>query len=1276
MIGQINRIAEIWWSWMGPMFWQVSLLIAFLGVVDYCLRKRLWPQIRYAMWLLVLVKLLLPPTFALPTGIVSRLHPSTDRPMAKQYEGSPTSSTLPPEEGFDRRDRGPKGYADPGEDPTPMESAVETSPSITTASGYPARLSWEAIAMAGWLMGGVMLTVWLAAGYARLSRIHCRQDSNDHVPEAFAQLLADTAQRLRLRRLPRVVVSQSVESPAVFGVFRPVLLLPARGAEDLSPREAEHILLHELAHLKRRDLQVHACCIALQVIYWFNPLLYLVRRQLQHLRELCCDATVAGILKEGTKDYCQTLLETAEWLLRKPRTCGIGFLGLVENPSRLFARLQWLQKGPSRHPRLRMATALLVGGLLSAFLLPMAQAKKSTDSLAKANSADFPIAESRSTSSPSQPASPPEEKTIPATTEDTSATGPGTATTATEKAPAAGVSDTIVDPNTGLKFTVAKKISAENDRIIHNNLLNLSPNGKFLLWRGWMTPLDGGKPFKPKAIDDVIEAAWSPDGKLIAYRSGLAIWLLPVAPDTGQPIGPARKLIDDPANWSYGVILWSADSEWIILCYSEQDKTRRIEKCVSVRDGKLIQAPDYTRFSLRSPDQKTLAYCRPGVSVWTTPVGGGATRLVAGNSGMAMVPLWWSPDSEWLLYAVAWRGHSYYDLRFVRLGDHREVALKFPEQARAVGSPAVGLGVSPDGRELQFFKNSHHMREALKVAPIRGGAFAEVAFARQFDYIDEELCTPEGQRLVFTGLDKQGKTALYVAPSAGDNPVEVKLNVSFDGDLFPWLVSPDGKRLFFEVNRGSRGGAALWDFYVIPISLDKAESTGPATLIFKDWQHPKGGVGGIAWSPDSSRLAIPAKGEDNGDLWVVPADGSPAKQLTQSPEEVEQSPTWSPDGKFIAYCVKASTGVGVSLYAIPAEGGTPKRLWTKSDSDRLPYTWFPDSKEVGLESDGTLVAVAIADGAVRPFLKLAQAGFTWIWWLQWSPDGQTLALWGGNEDGYLTALFRASDKKIETLPPDPTWKDALGWTGDSQAIFCLAQQPDRIRPAALVYEVDLVEAWTQARNRMAGASLPAIASPIAKLEAPPLVNGEFRDDFEDGDTKYWTFDDMEWQGPGRVREVRNGELALENTRAVLGQPDWTNYVVTVKMCIKQVLPTPRRGGSAAGIGFRKGEHGEYWLGAEPDRKDLGHEKDLWLGIIYRDADKRVHVGELAAPPYNFVADKWYTLQVEVKGPHIVARVDGQTIIDLSDESCPHGPVTLFSVEALAHFDDFSVRPLP
>jgi beta-lactamase regulating signal transducer with metallopeptidase domain len=375
MSEQINSIAQMWWGWMWPMFWQVGVLVGLVWVIDLIIRQRVWPQVRYALWLLVLLKLVLPPSLAVSTSVTSALQPLAREAMRDRLSADEAGKAVHTKEGWpavpllkDPLAAGPT---------VGTEATITVGPAGTAEAGQNngVKLCWQAYAMLGWLIGVFVLAGWLIVKFRRLRRIHLVQANVADSPRWFGQLVVDTAEKLRLRQLPEVILSRSIHSPAVFGALKPVLLIPPKNINRCSRKKIEHILLHELAHIKRGDLKVHACYLVLQIIYWFNPLLWLVRRQLRHLRELCCDATVARVLREETDDYRETILETARRLLARPAETGLGFLGLFEDSSRLPVRLKWLEKKTWRYQGLRIAIIIAIVAVMSACVLPMAKAE-------------------------------------------------------------------------------------------------------------------------------------------------------------------------------------------------------------------------------------------------------------------------------------------------------------------------------------------------------------------------------------------------------------------------------------------------------------------------------------------------------------------------------------------------------------------------------------------------------------------------------------------------------------------------------------------------------------------------------------------------------------------------------------------------------------------------------------------------------------------------------------------------------------------------------------
>lgn len=371
MMAQVNEIARLWWDWMGPMFWQISLLIILISCIDILIRRWAWPQVRYALWLLVLLKLVIPPTWSLPTSVVSYVQPQVSAIIQSRLKkperttDSAQTTSLIPNTTFPI---------------TTPESSVSSSTSRERldSSAFVERSVkpiWQTYAMGIWLLGILGFLGVLIGKMMLLRRWHQLQKEKS-IPQWFHELLVQTSMQLKLQRLPAIVFSKQAKTPAVYGMFRPVLLLPAHYFDNLSQTEAEHVLLHELAHLKRGDLWLHGLCLFLQMIYWFNPLMIWVRKQMKHVREICCDLTVAHILRDKTIHYRQTLLNTARGLLTESVEPGLGLLGVFEEPFRLVTRLKWLEKKTWQNRRLVMATALSVSFFVFVCFMPMAGAKK------------------------------------------------------------------------------------------------------------------------------------------------------------------------------------------------------------------------------------------------------------------------------------------------------------------------------------------------------------------------------------------------------------------------------------------------------------------------------------------------------------------------------------------------------------------------------------------------------------------------------------------------------------------------------------------------------------------------------------------------------------------------------------------------------------------------------------------------------------------------------------------------------------------------------------
>ena len=251
-----------------------SMAALFVLVLQHIFRDKLSPQWQYAVWMVVVLRLIL------PVGWLGR---SAIADLTGLGEALRTWVEL----GLD------SAWSSPWTPSLPLAGIP-----IPPAGGLPRSVTdWLFLL---YLAGVLLSALWLAAGGLRL-----RRSLGEAVPVAGARLeaVAALAERFGLSMPRRVVESRAASTPFLVGVVRPVLVLPMGWAPD------RKVILHELIHLKQRDVAAGWVTALFRCVHWCNPFLWRIFDRIDNQREQRCDQLVLERLEgEDRRDYGRVLL--------------------------------------------------------------------------------------------------------------------------------------------------------------------------------------------------------------------------------------------------------------------------------------------------------------------------------------------------------------------------------------------------------------------------------------------------------------------------------------------------------------------------------------------------------------------------------------------------------------------------------------------------------------------------------------------------------------------------------------------------------------------------------------------------------------------------------------------------------------------------------------------------------------------------------------------------------------------------------------------------------
>ncbi len=265
---------------------------------------------------------------------------------------------------------------------------------------------------------------------------------------------------------------------------------------------------------------------------------------------------------------------------------------------------------------------------------------------------------------------------------------------------------------------------------------------------------------------------------------------------------------------------------------------------------------------------------------------------------------------------------------------------------------------------------------------------------------------------------RDGNIEIYTMLPDGSNQRRITFN-EFDDDSPAW--SPDGSQIAFISNRDDPDPLGCAQDCYYQLYLIKPDGSDEHKLITTEFSttHPD-------WHPDGTKLSFDTESNLQGDIYVVNADGSGLQLLIEDGFWAD----WSPDGTQIVFCSKRDGNVEVFL--ADADGSNQRRL-TKNRSLEYFPTWSPDGRRIAFARlEARQIFVMDADGTNEQQLTYQRNAEN----PSWSPDGDYIAYQTSHDGNFEIYLVKVDDAlqlknstpflRLTDNPAGDLWPD-WGW---------------------------------------------------------------------------------------------------------------------------------------------------------------------------------------------------------------------------------------------------------
>ncbi|MBU3128751.1 M56 family metallopeptidase [Clostridium tagluense] len=225
------------------------------------------------------------------------------------------------------------------------------------------KINIEKVFCSIWIFGIALLIGILVEGHKKLREIVGKSIKN--IDSTHKEILYKCRKAMNIRTDVELSYSHKISSPSLCGLIKPKILIPMRVAANICDEEFKYIIMHELTHLKSKDIFINWVITLLSVIYWFNPILLYGFYKMRQDCEFSCDSQVISQLGEGVNlQYGNAIIRVLELGGRGNRI--MGTTSMVMNSSEIKRRVIMISKYKKINIKgilLGTVVVIIIGGL-------------------------------------------------------------------------------------------------------------------------------------------------------------------------------------------------------------------------------------------------------------------------------------------------------------------------------------------------------------------------------------------------------------------------------------------------------------------------------------------------------------------------------------------------------------------------------------------------------------------------------------------------------------------------------------------------------------------------------------------------------------------------------------------------------------------------------------------------------------------------------------------------------------------------------------------------